>query len=369
MNLFQPTPLPYISPTSVNQLRQCMLRVAFDSDVASRVSIMFNPAAHLGSVCHRVLESIGKGAISPNADWNASFEQLWQSEVTKQEMTVHNNLQDQNLGAMRYWRGYAIKRARLKHLAYQLWLKQRYHLSITNRPPHSTGIEFRYTAFQGQMRGTADMVRWETGELIIEDYKTGVITDHDEVTGDTILRESYRQQLLLYAAMHHDTTSHWPTRARLIPLEGVPIEFPIDKVVASHVAAEALDLLKQYNNAVTNSATQSELANPSAIHCHWCPYKTVCDTLWEHITPEWEWNHHTVEGVVTNLKFLQTRVVADLHVSNGSIASGFYHLHSINASISTAITQFTNQSIRISELKQRDNILCTTTTSLISSLQ
>ena len=73
-----------------------------------------------------------------------------------------------------------------------------------------------YQAFDGQLRGCADVVFESAQGVELIDYKTGKIFDEDE-DGNCTVKEKYWQQLHLYAAMHQDCTGTWPVKGHLVP--------------------------------------------------------------------------------------------------------------------------------------------------------
>lgn len=330
---FHPTKLSRISPTTAAKLRACPLRAAFDTDPDLRSTTITGPAARLGIVCHHILEAIGQGAIPVDADWDQAFSTLWEREIAAQERSVAETPHDRHLGRARFWPQYGIRRARVKRLAFHSWNARRGRPGFAREENARTFTERRYVAFDGKMVGIVDVVRAEGGEVIIEDYKTGAITEVDEATGTTVPRDDYIQQVLLYAAMHHDTTGQWPLRGRLIPLEGDPIDIHIDPEQASRAADDVLDALKAYNESVDQWTAPEELARPASGTCLQCHYKGMCDAIWCHVDDTWAWRRHAVEGIIIEAEQrLGGTIVVEIQVERGSVPPGRYILHASNAS-------------------------------------
>jgi RecB family exonuclease len=357
-------PLTHITPTMVARLKVCQLQVACDHDRTIQGMIVKGTAARLGTICHRVLEAIGKGAIAPDVPWNPAFDALWRQEVTRLETEIAQTPRQQHLGRAAYWPNYALRRAWLKHTAYLLWMRRRQQSPSTHGSGVAVSFERPYDAFNGRMKGIADVVRRDNGELVIEDYKTGAITVTDEQTQETIVRDSYRQQVLLYAAMHYDTTGEWPARGRLIPIEGEPLSIAVDPQEASLLAEEALALLDAYNAMVGAGASPADLARPGQKTCQWCSYHGICDSVWNVMSPEWELSQHAIEGLVLAVHSKMRGVIdADFQVQRGSVPAGIYRLRSDIPSCGAALLDAQQCQVRVTNLRHVRQQLITTQTS------
>ena len=108
------------------------------------------------------------------------------------------------------------------------------------------------------------------------DYKTGDVFEHEE---RDFVEPSYVRQLQLYAFLVMESTGWWPSRGVLFPMEGPPVEIDLYSDDCESTAAEALELLDQFNRAVLDSDV-GRLAQPSAETCRWCPFKLVCPAFW-----------------------------------------------------------------------------------------
>lgn len=352
----------------LEKLQRCMLHVAFDSDPICRAATITGTAARLGTAAHRVLEAIANGAVAIDADWNSVFEVLWQHEVHRQEQQALSTPHERHLGPARSWPYYGMQRAKLKRLAYNLWTRQQHRRQA--RPDRSLQAypftERHYEAFGGRLVGTADVVRTEQGDLLIEDYKTGAVTEVDAVTGELVARASYVQQLLLYAAMHHNTTGTWPVRGRLIPLDGEPVDIQIDSQQATERVILALNSLESYNKRLAGGTTVDALASPDPMTCRWCPYHGMCNPLWGYITETWNWERQSVECIVlTAISKPNNVVIADVQVLRGSVAPGVYRLDALHGLYSQRVLQEVGHIIRLSQLEVHDHHLRTTPSSIL----
>jgi RecB family exonuclease len=317
-----------------------------------------------------VLEAISKGEIASDADWDRAFETLWQREIAVQEQETQSRSSTQHMGSASYWPHYAIRRARVKHVAHQLWFARTTaasHLQSTHvQHTQSISVEHQYVAFNGRMTGVADVVRHEDNRVIIEDYKTGSLLSIDTETGQTRLREAYRQQVLFYAAMHYNTTGHWATLGRLIPLEGDPVEVEIIPEEALALVQQVLYALETYNNLILSGASIDQIAQPSDEHCRWCPYQLFCNPFWDYIQPKTEWLYDIAECTIAEIiRQDSDNTVCRIQVVRGTLEIGIYHLHVPYSTHVERLVTARGRSFRVSHLKRSGSRLETTVTSLI----
>jgi RecB family exonuclease len=281
-------PLEYITPSSFEALSVCFLQAAFRAD-ASYVTFQ-PPAIRLGRACHALLERVAKGSLfdlSPDT-WPDGLESIWQEEILTQEHALLASAQERHFGQAETWPKYTLQKARVflkaeKLLRYQF---ERRHYGTGYRRSAS---ERPYHAYHGRLRGRADVVYESSRGIELIDYKTGNILD-ETVTGDTTIKETFKQQLLLYAAMHHDCTGMWPVYGHVVPLTGKPITMEIDPVAAEHLAQSALQQMTLFNERISQIAQTNELASPSVASCRQCAYKVYCQAFWEFpfVPSEWD---------------------------------------------------------------------------------
>ncbi len=282
----EPRRLEYVSPSNLGALEQCLLQVAFSTDPRYRKQVFQGPKARLGSACHALLDRISKGELAgvPEPAWRTKLEEIWKDEASKQENSALNSPLERHLGPVRRWPGYAIRRARVLRRASEI-LRRKQHAGGRTA---SVRTERRYRSYGGKLRGRADAVYSSGSRTVIEDYKTGNI--HEEQPGHGVtLKESYRRQILLYAAMHHYETGTWPEAGYVVPLVGEREEVRIDPVEARQEAENAVQLLERYNAQLLEASSYWELASPSQEACRFCDYKAFCKPFWENSSPTWDW--------------------------------------------------------------------------------
>lgn len=306
-------PITRISPSMAARLQRCPLEAVYSCNASSDLPAVTGPAARIGTACHRVLEAIASDAISPTANWDSAFQELWAAKIGEQETEALTSPYERHFGAADRWRNIAIQRARLKRIARTLWEAQQQSGLLP-------AIERRYQAFNGRLVGVADVVREASDGVVIEDYKTGTIVDVDEETGNSVIRTSYRQQILLYAAMHHDVYNVWPVQGKLIPLDGPPIDVPVDSFEASQLVTSILQLADQTNAKLAEGVALEQLGKPAIETCQYCPYQVKCPAFWSFIDNSSSWKIHSIQGTILEAtKGSDGTVLARVQVMGGTL--------------------------------------------------
>jgi hypothetical protein len=276
-----------ISPSRLDALATCSLRMAFSADARFRPHVFIGPRARLGTASHLLLEKILKGQLDevPYTEWDTTLSELWLEILVQEESKVLESELERHFGPAVRWPGYHMLRARSIRLGREM---------IGRRCQSIRGIgerqtEVVYQAFNGKLRGRADVVLTRNGITEIEDYKTGDLYDRAGDGEEQVIKARYRRQLLLYSAMHHDVTGRWPSKAHLIPLTGDRVSITIDPAEAETEAMAAIGLLDQYNAEIATMESSDILANPSPSVCRYCNYRLFCAPFWSAVSPDWSW--------------------------------------------------------------------------------
>lgn len=323
-------PLNYITPSMVSALNTCFLQVAFRADPA--IKVFQPPAARLGTACHALLERIAKGELAsqPVEDWSASLEIIWQEEIAKQEEALLASRWEAHFGLAVTWPRYSLQKARVFLKAEKLLSYQKTHMAQATGGHHQFGVERYYQAFQERARGRVDVVYESEQGIELIDYKTGRIFDEDE-TGNQTIKESYKNQLHFYAAMHHDVYGSWPVKAHLVPLTGQPISIEIDPAQAGKLVQAAMDQMVQFNKLVSEQGSLTQLASPALESCRYCNYKADCPAFWRYPfeveASDWGIYAH-LEAIILDVREMHRgEFVVILEVVAGTIPTGNYMLN------------------------------------------
>jgi RecB family exonuclease len=337
--------LEYVSPSDIVSLETCFLQTAFSKDSDFRNRAYRGPRARLGSACHRLLERVAKGEMSgvPETEWRPVLKELWDREVSEQERELRAAPLESHYGSAARWPGYAIRKAQTLVKAQEILLRRQRAVGRSG----CFQAERWYDAYGGKLKGRADAVYSSEGRTEVADYKTGSIYEPAE-GGELALKQVYKRQVLLYAAMHHWETGEWPTAAYIIPVEGERHRVTIDAAEAEREADHAIGLLDEYNDSVERLRSTQDLAKPSQEACRWCSYKAFCEPFRAQVSPEWEWSSNlSAEGTV-----LRSRAgtvgewTIDMNVLRGNFGKGEYTIRG-----SRRITLEEGQALRIINLK------------------
>jgi PD-(D/E)XK nuclease superfamily len=327
-----PQSLAYTTPSGAATLADCGLRAAYDSDTTFHGSVPSSPAARLGTVCHRVLELAGVGALPPAGDphWREAFEAAWTEAIAEQEKERQRNPLEAHWPPPARWPYYAARKVATRRLCKRI-------SESTSPPGERDGAllnapeklqEQRQQAFDGKLRGRADVTR-RSPQSAIEDYKTGSVLDDESAE----IKPQYRTQMLLYAVLEHETTGVWPKHATLIPLRGEPIVIDVDPAEANAAAEAALVALEEYNRRVDNDAPAIDLATPTPNACRFCPYAIECPAFWSSADESWlEMGIVAVAGPIhareeSRLSTFNVRIARE----KGSVRPGDYLLYQLDA--------------------------------------
>ena len=271
----------FTSPTMDEDMRNCELRLAFKWDPNFKDTAPPSPPLILGKVGHKLMELATNGTFDdqPNDSVGTVLTDVWndliQKEISGAEKTGYK------LPPANQWNYISMKRRKVILECEQIVKSRR------QSTPQSQGIsnsvkylaEHTISAFDGRIRGKVDLIKIDGNEITILDYKTGKVLEENLDSGDIEIKESYKNQLLLYAAMYRDKEGIWPTRLLLQEHE---IEYgPND---AQAIATKAIERLSRFQANITKRQFRPD---PSTDNCLWCDYKSACWEFLNSATPEW----------------------------------------------------------------------------------
>lgn len=255
--------LSYVTPSSAELLLRCPLRLSYANE-SSPVSIG-SPSTWIGDAAHFSLEQLvkerGLWGESPAEEATRIFDE----EVARRVSWGEKDMLGRWGIDPRRWPGFALKRARLARVAERLA-----HL-LGNVPPDEVLAEVDYSAFDGRMRGRADLVVNAPSLHAVADYKTGRAVDegHEPLP-------AFQRQVRLYCAMEEERSGSFPELGWLIPFDGPIVEVQVDSARCRALADEALDAFARYNN----QAPGQQPGFVSTDNCPTCPYAPICPEFW-----------------------------------------------------------------------------------------
>lgn len=259
-----------ISATQLLTARACRLRLVLDTSIppVERHLPSQSPATYLGTVFHGVVEDARRGRASdPPA--RTRLEELWRTRLRAAE-TSARDAGDED------WLPFAesfdhLERMRLRAL----------RLAESQRVRSGTGsgrgsTEAWIESADGLVVGKIDAIDCEDGLVVLRELKSGHVADED---GGAL--EVYRVQLMVYTALHYETTGSWPDRLELVGGRGERIDVELKPAEAVSVLNECRSIIVDLRGAVGESRT---LEHPDVVSlgrtdggaCGSCRHRPIC---------------------------------------------------------------------------------------------
>ena len=283
-----------VSPSLSELLRVCPLRALLNRSTELRPFTLGNPKAWLGIAYHEVLEKLWSGERTDlsDDDW-INF--LWQRAINRVRGAARAHPLNRRFGNHEKWPGYHLTHA-LTHLRAREALAERPRSRDGDDKSSSRvgpGREHMLHGMNGKIKGQPDVVV----DNEIWDYKSGSVTSQSP-DGEEVVRQRYARQLRLYGYLVQENTGTCPSRAKLLPMQGSPVEITLTPQECVTEAEDAVKLLDSVNIAVANGIRAEELGTPSEESCYWCNHKPHCTAFWNNVTKDWwsDSNSVFVEG-------------------------------------------------------------------------
>ena len=147
-----------------------------------------------------------------------------------------------------------------------------------------TGYERWVETEDGIVGGYIDQIKATERGVVLSDYKSGSFLDCGTDGKPREVRQAYREQLELYAALYRHTSGTWPAALEIIPLQGAPVEIPFDKKQAEcllEAARRSFDAANKMIEEVENGIKDvTRLASPRAEYCRLCLFRPECRAYW-----------------------------------------------------------------------------------------
>lgn len=273
--------LSRISPSKFHLFRECKLRACLESNKIQGL-LPQSPSMHCGTVIHKIIEKTGKGEIKGDDD----FERFWDKYIGFEEEKMKHSWIERHLVPLeRSTPNYDLKK-------YQCLLTIR---SIKQRSssteitgPKGLAREIWLETQDKAVGGYIDaIIPTNRGDIII-DYKTGNINEQTKVHKLDI-KEIYKIQLKLYAAIYNSTYRKWPISLQIVGMDGVPNEIEFDPEECANLLTEAFALLNYVNSIIKRNLNETNdlLASPSPEACRFCLYRPSCQPYLEKKDKNW----------------------------------------------------------------------------------
>lgn len=252
---------------------ECCLRELWNYDFTFKPLLPISPEARIGSVAHKVLEYAAKGILRTEE----SIQQTWNSEVQYIENIMNRSELDRSLIPLeKSSKNYDIKKYQTSIIAKRII---NYFPSETTYTGNKPKIETTVRSTDGKVIGKIDLIRSSSDGIQIIDYKTGIIARQEEK--QTVIKEEYKMQMLLYAALYQSTYNVWPKLLTLISLDGNEHNIDYKPEDALRLLREASSILDKTNKIITEGKPFEELGSPSPVHCKYCIFRPACKIYWK----------------------------------------------------------------------------------------
>ncbi len=272
-----PTPIDEFSPSLVNHLLSCQLRVGFARDTLHKVWRRPNTYSALGLAAHSVAEAATKKHDWPDDpdERRTLLADLWKKQVEIQSSRLEDAWAPALPPPPEEWPGYALTRVRTMRRVEQ---QRNAHVAARSKRAPSTGVEIELRDPRSGLFGRADRIEQDGSSTRIVDLKTGL--HQEEPT------QLQRRQLLLYAVLVHRTTGQWPSSIAVEDASGSRYSQPLDPQEAEAALNEARAAVDSFNAAAESSSLLTD-AKPNQDRCRWCDYRVICSPFWNALTNEW----------------------------------------------------------------------------------
>ena len=279
-------PLPAVSPSTYNRLKawkngkDCALCIARTSDKADKDLLAPTAASKVGDIFHEVMEK-----AEPGMDRTAA-EALWEEKSRKVESSLASDWTARGLIPLSSTASrFTLKRLMALRRACNLPHRPKVRGQGNSTPSFTAAIKEEFiTAPDGLIRGKVDLVVQRADGWHLIDYKSGAVAEEETDEGYQ-LKESYELQLLIYAALLKEAKDIEIKTASLSTLDGKDHYLNMDLGKAAEVAAEARELLLEFNRLVEECKHEPQtLAAPLAgnreqqvFGCSACAFRPQCE--------------------------------------------------------------------------------------------
>lgn len=260
-----------ISPSQYHSAISCPYKLVLANSYGYQPLLPLNANAHFGTVIHKMIELISKGAINDEQ----TFSENWIDLIKKKE----DELKEKGLTSitpLKYFvNDFALKKNQVKSI---LQKKQEKLNHTTKQSSSKFYPEMRLENSDKSITGVADLIiENELGTTIL-DFKTGkIFSDAIDESGinEPIIKKEYEIQLKLYAHLYFLMTEKYPKSLFIVTLSNDFIEVEFQNSDCEKIYSEALNFLSTTNSYISNN-NLTTIANPSVENCKYCSYRPAC---------------------------------------------------------------------------------------------
>lgn len=239
---------------------QIMLQKALSSFADPSLLLPFNKNAILGTIIHKIYELTTKGQLQKLADFQHKWTELVEAEKSKL-VANYPTLRNANINDL-------VKR----NSAFSYALKMVSSPTIGNIEVSTKKVysEKLLDCSAIGLKGTADKVILDGDSFDVVDYKSGQVLDETNS-----IKEEYRVQLHLYAAMCCSLDMGKPRKLSLVDITGQYYNVPYEDSYCNSLLSDVKTTLDSLNAAVRSHDFQ-RYAKPDLGMCANCNCRHVC---------------------------------------------------------------------------------------------
>ncbi len=269
-------PLRAVSPSHFTSLQTCALKEVWAGNGNSPL-LPPSPAAHLGSIVHKLLEEAGQGKFATTGA--AGIAERWCELLAATEDRLQQRWLDRHLIPLQSSvPQFEVRRLQACKAAGVLNDRRKEHEGSGATVDPAYGFELPLESSDGLIRGRIDAILPSPEGPILQDYKSGAIF---EIAGsdELVLKNEYADQLKIYGALYHERTGVWPHRLEVLPVSTAPYEVsftPAECEELAHAARAAVAKVNDLIATCNGHELEASLANPSPSACCYCPYRPAC---------------------------------------------------------------------------------------------
>lgn len=269
-----------ISPSQFYSMKNCAYKSLLAEAMNKKPLLPVSANAYYGTVLHKMLELISKGAIRNEDDFNTTF----QEQIKLMEEKLVADGYEFFVPLQKKVKDFIMKKILLKdHLR-----------NIPNKAPRATDVKFYsekwYESKDKLIGGKIDLVIEDKIETEILDFKTGAITQDvldDDGEFNSEVKAEYKEQLKLYAFLYFENTGKFPTQLSLVDLSKQKFTVDFSEQECNSIFEEAKSLLNSTNHCIDKGTFS---ANPTEENCKYCLYRPACSFYLKHIEADNSFN-------------------------------------------------------------------------------
>lgn len=269
----------------VDSITRCALKEIWRSNKRAPY-LPKHPSARVGSVAHYLLERAKTGEVLSKE----TFEKLWNRKIEEAEAEMSKSICEKHLVPLSdSFPYYEVRKIQTWNTISSFsnedveWIKDNGH----------SAVETLVYSRDHKVVGRLDLVNESDNFVQIIDYKTGRLTDQ---SGQ--LRKEYRTQMLMYAALYHDTYKRWPNELKLLGLNRSKYSVTFDPEECDLLLRGSIERLDEINQKIMSGVPETEFAFPSPEACRFCGFRPGCKEYWNKRADTEEWPIDVIGEIV-----------------------------------------------------------------------